>query len=75
MRRLGGVFAAAKPDRSGLIGVVLHRRESRAFVRPVAERLLGGLTTRTPPIGLPRLDIHGVRRFAGNDWIGHDENS
>jgi len=74
-RGFSGVFTPAKPDCSGLIRVVLQRRERRALVGAITEGLLGGLAAGAPPISFPGLDVDGERGLAGNDGIGHGENS
>jgi hypothetical protein len=60
------LFAAAEIGRAGLPRLLRNRCDAGLFVRAIAERLLLGLSAGAPVIGLPGLDIDGVRRLLRN---------
>src|SRR5580704_9106161 len=56
-RLVGGAFAGAEPGLFGGGRLVLDRREARAFVRAVAERLRLRTPAGAPPVALAGLDV------------------
>src|SRR5262245_48265470 len=64
--RRAGLLACAEESALRFRGGVFHRREARALVAAVAERLLRGLAADAPPVILSRLDLDRYRRPARN---------
>ena len=69
-RGIPGVFAGAPGDRPGFGDIYFLWRETRAFMRAVAERLALGTPTGAPPI-LSRRDRLDEGRFLANDSFSH----
>jgi hypothetical protein len=62
------LFAAAKEDLLVFVGFIFHWREVAAFVRAIAKRLVSALTTATPEIGFPCLNVDRHWGGSGNLW-------
>src|SRR5438034_6626037 len=72
-RRILRVLAATPGHRFFLADFHFYRREARAFVGAVAERLRLRPATRTPPIKT-RACLRDEGRFLRNLWFNHDSN-
>lgn len=66
-----GLLTGAKKLFTGFPGFPFHRGKFRSFVAAVAKRLIGRFPTRTPEIGLSRLDFDRDRCGLGNSSFGH----
>jgi len=60
-RLVAAALAGAEPGFLGRGGLVFHRREARALVRAVAERLLLRAPAGAPPVALAGFHVHGDR--------------
>src|SRR5579883_1452770 len=67
-RLLAGALAGAEPRFLGHGRLVLDRRESRALVRAVAERLRLRTPASAPPIALAGFNIDRNRPAAADLW-------
>src|SRR5215475_12353896 len=65
-RAAAGALAGAEPSLLRLLSLPLDRRERRALVRAVAERLRLRAPAGAPPIALAGLDIDRQRRAAAD---------
>jgi hypothetical protein len=70
-RSFGAVLAPAEIDDSIFFRLIWHWAKIRSFVASIAERLGFARSTRTPIICFSRLDVHGTRRFLGNNGVAH----
>ena len=61
-RAFVGGFASAKEDLFVCLSGVFHGRQVCVFVRPIAERLVGGQSTGTPKVCFAFGHFDGVRR-------------
>jgi hypothetical protein len=68
-----GVLAGAEVDRAVGFSLIRHRREGRALVGAVAERLVLAVSARAPVVGLAGFDEDGDRGLLRNVRGGHGE--